>query len=127
MAITLMSFGYGFGTPYEADIVLDVRFLPNPFFISHLKRLNDKEQEVKEYVLKWPETKEFLERFQDFVKFLIPLYQTEGKAYLTIAIGCTGGRHRSVVIVNELGALLGEVLKDKGGFVEIRHRDLGKG
>jgi UPF0042 nucleotide-binding protein len=127
MAVTLMSFGYGFGIPYEADIILDVRFLPNPYFVNHLKRLTGEEREIREYVLKWPETKEFIARFRDFVTFLIPLYEKEGKAYLTIAIGCTGGRHRSVVIVNKLGTILRKTLKDKGVFAEIRHRDLGKG
>ncbi len=127
MAVTLMSFGYGFGIPYEADIILDVRFLPNPYFVNHLKRLTGEERQIREYVLKWPETKEFLARFRDFVTFLIPLYEKEGKAYLTIAIGCTGGRHRSVVIVNKLGTILRKTLRDKGAFVEIRHRDLGKG
>jgi UPF0042 nucleotide-binding protein len=127
MAVTLMSFGYGFGIPYEADLILDVRFLPNPFFVNHLKRLTGGDREVKDYVLKWPETKEFLSRFQDFVTFLLPLYEKEGKAYLTIAIGCTGGRHRSVAIVNELGTTLKETLAEKARFLEVRHRDVGKG
>lgn len=127
MAVTLMSFGYGFGIPYEADIILDVRFLPNPFFINNLKRLTGEERDVREYVLRWPETKEFIARFQDFIKFLIPLYEKEGKAYLTIAIGCTGGRHRSVVIVNELGTILRKALRNKEATLEIRHRDMEKG
>ncbi len=127
MAVTLMSFGYSFGIPYEADIILDVRFLPNPFFVDRLKRRTGEEKDVREYVLKWPEAKEFIERFQDFTRFLIPLYQKEGKAYLTMAIGCTGGRHRSVVIVNELGAILKKALGTKRAFLEIKHRDLEKG
>ncbi len=127
MAVTLMSFGYSFGIPYDADIILDVRFLPNPFFINGLKRLTGVEREVREYVLKWPETKAFIARFQDLVTFLIPLYEKEGKAYLTLAIGCTGGRHRSVVIVEELGAILRKALGDEDAFLEVRHRDLGKG
>jgi len=127
MAVTLMSFGYSFGIPYEADIVLDVRFLPNPFFVNHLKKHTGDQKDVREYVLKWPETHGFVKKFQEFVKFLIPLYEKEGKAYLTIAIGCTGGRHRSVVIVNELGAILSGILKDRGAPLTIQHRDLGKG
>jgi len=127
MAITLMSFGYSFGIPYEADIVLDVRFLPNPFFVNHLKGLTGKQRDVREYVLKWPETNEFVARFQDFIRFLIPLFEKEGKAYLTIAIGCTGGRHRSVVIANKLGTILRKTLGNKGAPLAIRHRDLGKG
>jgi UPF0042 nucleotide-binding protein len=126
MEMTLMSFGYSFGIPHEADIVLDVRFLANPFFVNHLKRLSGEDKVVREYVLKWPETNEFLARFRDFVQFLLPLYKKEGKAYLTIAIGCTGGRHRSVVLVNELGSMLRKTLGDKGGLLAIRHRDLGK-
>lgn len=127
MAITLMSFGYSFGIPYDADIILDVRFLANPFFVNHLKRLTGEQREVREYVLGWPETNEFIARFRDFIKYLLPLYEKEGKAYLTIAIGCTGGRHRSVVIVNELGTILRKTLSEKGGLLAIRHRDLGKG
>jgi UPF0042 nucleotide-binding protein len=126
MAVTLMSFGYSFGIPYEADIILDVRFLPNPFFVDHLKRLTGEQKGVREYVLKWPEAKEFIRRFQDLIKFLIPLYEKEGKAYLTIAVGCTGGRHRSVVIVRELGIILKKGLGDKGKLLEIKHRDLAK-
>jgi UPF0042 nucleotide-binding protein len=126
MAVTLMSFGYSFGIPYEADVIIDVRFLANPFFVNHLKRLTGEDREVREYVLKWPETKEFLTRFQDLVNFLVPLYQKEGKAYLTIGIGCTGGRHRSVVIVNELATILRKALENNGVFFSVRHRDLGK-
>jgi UPF0042 nucleotide-binding protein len=126
MAVTLMSFGYSFGIPYEADIVLDVRFLPNPYFINHLKRLTGEQEDVRDYVLKWPETAQFINRCQNFVRFLIPLYEKEGKAYLTIAIGCTGGRHRSVVITNELGAILRKSLRKKTALLSIRHRDLGK-
>ncbi len=127
MTVTLMSFGYSFGIPNEADIILDVRFLPNPFFVDHLKRLTGEEKGVQDYVLKWPEAKEFITRFQDFIKFLIPLYQKEGKSYLTIAIGCTGGRHRSVVIVSELGKILKKALGKGRAVLEMRHRDLRKG
>jgi UPF0042 nucleotide-binding protein len=127
MAVTLMSFGYSFGIPHEADIVLDVRFLANPFFVNHLKKLSGEDKDVRDYVLKWPETREFFARFREFINFLLPLYRKEGKAYLTIAIGCTGGRHRSVVIVDELGAMLRKTLEKDGALLSIRHRDLGKG
>lgn len=127
MAVTLLSFGYSFGIPHEADIVVDVRFVANPYFVNHLKRLTGEDKDVRDYVLKWPETIDFVKRLVDFITFLLPLYQKEGKAYLTIAIGCTGGRHRSVVIVNELGAMLRKVLGDKGVSLSTRHRDVGKG
>ncbi len=127
MAITLMSFGYSFGIPYDADIILDVRFLANPFFVNHLKRLSGEETDVREYVLGQPETNELIARFQNLIEFLIPLYEKEGKAYLTIAIGCTGGRHRSVVVANELGAVLKKTLRKRGARLAIRHRDLEKG
>ncbi len=127
MTVTLMSFGYSFGIPDEADIVFDVRFLPNPFFVDQLKRLTGEAKSVREYVLKWPEAQEFITRFQDFIKFLIPLYEKEGKAYLTIAVGCTGGRHRSVVIVDELEKILKRALGKQGALMEMKHRDLEKG
>ncbi|MBW2059498.1 MAG: RNase adapter RapZ [Deltaproteobacteria bacterium] len=127
MAITLMSFGYSFGIPYDADIILDVRFLANPFFVDHLKDLTGEEGEVRRYVLGWPETREFITRVRDLIEYLVPLFEKEGKAYLTIAIGCTGGRHRSVVVVNELGAILGKALAREGPLLVIRHRDLEKG
>ena len=127
MAVTLMSFGYSFGIPHEADMVVDVRFVANPFFVNHLKRLTGEDKHVRDYVLKWPETIDFVKKLVDFITFLLPLYEKEGKAYLTIAIGCTGGRHRSVAIVNELGAMLRKTLGDKGGPLSIRHRDVGKG
>jgi UPF0042 nucleotide-binding protein len=127
MAVTVMSFGYSFGLPYEADIVFDVRFLPNPYFVDALKQLTGEQEEVANYVLKWPEAEEFIRRTLDFVDFLIPLYEREGKSYLTIAVGCTGGKHRSVVVVNRLGVVLGSLLKKKDSMLlEIRHRDLGK-
>ena len=127
MAVTLLSFGYSFGIPHEADIVVDVRFVANPYFVNHLKRLTGEDKDVRDYVLKWPETIDFVKRLVDFITFLLPLYQKEGKAYLTIAIGCTGGRHRSVVILNELGAMLRKALGDKGVSLSTRHRDVGKG
>ena len=107
MAVTLLSFGYSFGIPYEADLLFDVRFLPNPYFVEELKRLNGDDPKVADYVLQWDEAKEFLRRVQEFIQFLLPLYEREGKTQLTIAVGCTGGRHRSMVIVNRLARISG--------------------
>ena len=127
MTVTLLSFGYSFGIPYEADLLFDVRFLPNPYFVEELKRLRGDDPKVAEYVLQWEETKEFLKRVQDFIRFLFPLYLRERKTHLTIAVGCTGGRHRSIVIVNRVKAMLDDELAQKGVFLTVRHRDLEKG
>jgi UPF0042 nucleotide-binding protein len=127
MTLTLLSFGYSFGIPYEADLLMDVRFLPNPYFVEELKRLKGDDPKVAEYVLQWEETKEFLRRVQEFIRFLFPLYMRERKTHLTIAMGCTGGRHRSIVIVNRLAKLLRDELTELGVFVVVRHRDAEKG
>ena len=127
MTVSLLSFGYSFGIPFEADLLLDVRFLPNPYFVEELKRLNGENPKVVEYVLQWEETKEFLQRVKEFIQFLLPLYIRERRTHLTIALGCTGGRHRSIVIVNRLAEMLrGEVTK-RGGFLSVQHRDAEKG
>ena len=107
MTVALLSFGYSFGIPFEADLLMDVRFLPNPYFVEELKRLKGDHPKVAEYVLQWEETKEFLQHVQEFIRFLLPLYERERKTHLTIAVGCTGGRHRSIVIVNRLAEMLG--------------------
>ena len=127
MTVTLLSFGYSFGIPYEADLLFDVRFLPNPYFVEELKRLRGDNPKVAEYVLQWEETKEFLKRIQDFIRFLFPLYMRERKTHLTIAVGCTGGRHRSVVIANRVKKMLSDELAQKGVFLTVRHRDSEKG
>jgi len=127
MTVTLLSFGYSFGIPYEADLLFDVRFLPNPYFVEELKRLRGDDPKVAEYVLQWEETKEFLNRIQDFIRFLFPLYMRERKTHLTIAVGCTGGRHRSIVIVNRVKEMLGDELAQKGVLLTVRHRDSEKG
>jgi UPF0042 nucleotide-binding protein len=127
MTITLLSFGYSYGIPLEADLLVDVRFLPNPYFIDELKSLTGENPQVAEYVLKWEETQEFLRRFWELVKFLIPLYKKEGKSYLTIAIGCTGGRHRSIVMANTVEAYLRKSLKGGDVILRTTHRDIGKG
>jgi RNase adapter protein RapZ len=127
MTVTLLSFGYSFGIPNEADLLMDVRFLPNPYFIDELKRLKGDHPLVAGYVLQWEEAKEFLQRIQSLIRFLLPLYERERKTHLTIAVGCTGGRHRSVVIVNRLAEDLREELSAKGTLLSIRHRDAEKG
>jgi UPF0042 nucleotide-binding protein len=127
MTVTLLSFGYSFGIPYEADLLFDVRFLPNPYFVEDLKRLRGDNPKVAEYVLQWEETKEFLKRIQEFIRFLFPLYIRERRTHLTIAVGCTGGRHRSIVIANQLEEMLRDELAQKGVFLTVRHRDSEKG
>ncbi|MCU0579275.1 MAG: RNase adapter RapZ, partial [Desulfobacterota bacterium] len=123
MVIHLVSFGYKYGLPFDADLVMDVRFLPNPFFVSELKELDGNQPAVVDYIMKGKETGTFLREFFTLVTFLIPAYQKEGKANLTIAIGCTGGRHRSVAIVNALA----ELLKEKQWPARVRHRDIEMG
>ncbi len=102
LSITVICFGYKYGLPHDADLVFDVRFLPNPNFIEGLKQLNGRDAKVSRFVLAKKETKDFLTRLFSFLRFLIPLYQREGRTYLTIAIGCTGGKHRSPVIAEEV-------------------------
>ena len=120
MTINLLSFGFRYGLPYDADVTMDVRFLPNPYFVEELKSLTGENKEVSNYVLKRSETKKFIKKFSNLINFLIPLYEKEGKSYLTIAIGCTGGKHRSVAIINELTKSL-----DREKYVvSIKHRDI---
>ncbi|WP_334109377.1 RNase adapter RapZ [Thermodesulfitimonas autotrophica] len=118
--ITLLSFGYKYGIPLDADLVIDVRFLPNPHYIARLRPLTGEDLEVKDYVLSSPITAEFLAKFTSLIEFLIPLYMNEGKSMLTIAVGCTGGRHRSVAIANRLA----ELLAAKDYQATVRHRDM---
>ncbi len=127
MTVVLLSFGYSFGIPFETDLLLDARFLPNPYFVADLKRLKGDHPKVAEYVLQWEETKEFLRHVQEFIRFLLPLYERERKTHLTIAVGCTGGRHRSIVIVNRLAETLRDELKKRGAFLSVQHRDAEKG
>jgi UPF0042 nucleotide-binding protein len=123
MTISLISFGYKYGLPNEADIIMDVRFLPNPFFVSELKEMDGNQKPVIDYVMKRKETRLFLKNFCDLIAFLIPQYQKEGKSQLTIAVGCTGGRHRSVTMVNALS----DFLKKQKRLINIRHRDIRLG
>lgn len=122
MMITVLSFGFKYGIPSDADLVFDVRFIPNPFYISELKELTGNDVAVRDYVMEWNESREFLEMLTDMCKFLIPNYIKEGKNQLVIAIGCTGGKHRSVTLANELHS----VLKKSGHSVVIGHRDIDK-
>jgi len=122
MAITLMSFGYKYGIPHDIDLLFDVRFLPNPFFVRELKNLSGNDAKVAEYVLNRPEAQAFLEKVRDLMLFQVPLFEREGKKYLTIAIGCTGGRHRSVVIAQ----FLKNFLAAHRPRVYLMHRDLGR-
>lgn len=120
MRAEVMSFGFKRGLPRQADLVLDVRFLPNPFYIEELRQHSGLDEDVRNYVLNYPTTREFLERWYDMLRFLIPHYQEEGKHRLVVAVGCTGGAHRSVAIAEEIGRFLREM-----GFpVEVNHRDL---
>lgn len=120
MVLHLISFAYKNGLPPEADLTFDVRFLPNPFFIEELRPLTGNEPRVRDFVLQQEETQKFLEHFFNFLDFLLPLYQKEGKTHLTIAIGCTGGQHRSVVLANTLG----EHLSQANYPFTLTHRDL---
>ena len=119
MTIALVSFGYKYGLPTDADLALDCRFLPNPFFVEELRARTGADAAVADWVLRREESQEFLGRVLDLLAFTLPLYQREGKSYLTIALGCTGGRHRSIVLVDELSRRLAE----RGHRVLVRHRD----
>lgn len=122
MQITVKSFGFKFGPPLDADLVFDVRFLPNPHYDPELRAFTGLNEQVQEFVLTHPVTLEFLERFLDLASFLVPHYRKEGKTHLAIAIGCTGGRHRSVAIARYLAGYL----KDGGYSVVEEHRDIDR-
>jgi len=121
--IHIQSFGFKYGVPLDSDIVMDVRFLPNPYFVPELKQLTGMDKDVKGFLEAQDDTSEFMERFLWFVDFLIPRYQKEGKSYLTISVGCTGGRHRSVFIIE----VLKKFLTEKKFSPKVTHRDMGKG
>ena len=123
LIVSVMSFGFKNGIPHDADLVFDVRFLPNPFYIDELKNLTGNDKPVSDYVLSFPQTTEFRRMLSSMIRFLIPYYVDEGKNQLVIAIGCTGGQHRSVTIAN----CLYEDLKDHGDYaLKIYHRDSKK-
>ena len=124
LMVTILSFGYKNGIPADADLVFDVRFLPNPYYIEELKHQTGNDRPVQEYVMGFPEAEEFLVRLEDMVKFLIPNYVKEGKYQLVIGIGCTGGKHRSVTLANELY----KRMKNQGNYgLKIYHRDEKQG
>ena len=122
MRINLMSFGSAYGLPMEADMVLDVRFLPNPYFVDELREKTGLSHEVKEFIRSQVEYTEYFDMLSKFVLYLIPLYEKEGKSYLTISIGCTGGKHRSVMVVDSLA----EHLRENGYNVSTMHRDVDR-
>ncbi len=122
LQVAVVSFGYKYGIPLEADLVFDTRFLPNPFYVNNLREKTGKNKGVRTYVLEAPETQKFLKELIRFIGFLMPRFVDEGKSYLTIAIGCTGGKHRSVVLSEELGVFL----KESDYMVQVSHRDIYK-
>ena len=120
--INVISFGYRYGLPADADLVFDVRFLPNPYFVEDLKEFNGQNEDVRDYVLKNEKSEIFLEKVFDLMTYLIPLYDREGKVRLNVALGCTGGKHRSVVMADQLGAHFAEMKY----IVNVTHRDISK-
>lgn len=122
LMITVLSFGFKYGIPVDSDLVFDVRFLPNPFYIPELKKFSGNDKEVRDYVISFEETRVFIDKLDDMLQYLIPHYLSEGKRQLIISIGCTGGRHRSVTIANEIY----ERLKSHNNKVNIEHRDINE-
>ena len=120
--INVVSFGFKYGVPLEADLMFDVRFLPNPYFVKELKEKSGLDEEVYDYVMANPDSRAFLEKMKDLMLFTLPHYRAEGKAYLTVAIGCTGGKHRSVALARALAA----GLNVETSYIHLRHRDTGK-
>jgi len=118
--INILSFGFKYGIPRDADLIIDVRFIRNPYFVPELKDLDGESDEIRDYVLNNKETRVFLQKYMDLLDFLIPLYEKEGKVYLTVAVGCTGGRHRSVTIARSIF----EYISKPGRQVEITHRNI---
>jgi len=122
LIINIISFGFKYGIPIECDLIFDVRFIPNPYYVESLRKHTGKNEDVKEYVFKMPETEEFLKKLYDMLDFLIPNYIKEGKSQLVIGIGCTGGRHRSVAIADALG----NYLTQQDHRIVMEHRDIEK-
>lgn len=121
MQISIVSFGFKNGIPKDTDIVMDVRFLPNPYYVEQLKHKTGLDKEVQDYILSFPDSQEFSDRFAELIKYLIPQYIKEGKSYLTVAMGCTGGKHRSVFMAHELA----QTLRKQGLSASEFHRDIG--
>ena len=122
MSVSVTSFGYKYGLPMEADLVLDVRFMPNPYYIEELRHLNGLDQAVCDYVFRFPQTREYMEKLEDLLHFCLPLYAEEGKTGLVIAVGCTGGHHRSVAVARALT----EYIRSEGYEVLENHRDIAR-
>ncbi len=122
LIITVLSFGFKYGIPNDSDLVFDVRFIPNPYYIPDMREFTGNDDKIKNYVMQWHESQQFLDKLEDMVEFLIPNYIKEGKNQLVISIGCTGGKHRSVTLANALYSLL----KQNGHRVIIDHRDIDK-
>jgi UPF0042 nucleotide-binding protein len=122
LILHVSSFGYRYGIPADADIIMDVRFLPNPHYVEHLKHYDGHHKNIRDFVLEDERSKVFVQKLFDLMAFLLPLYEKEGKARLNVAFGCTGGKHRSVVMANQLGAYFIE----RGYSVTINHRDIAK-
>ena len=122
LRIVVVSFGYKYGVPLDADLIFDTRFLPNPFYVDSLRNRTGKSREVRQFVLQAAEAREFLDRLTGFLDYLLPKFVAEGKSYLTVAVGCTGGRHRSVVLAEELGGYLRKARYD----IKVFHRDMIK-
>lgn len=122
LAVSITSFGFKHGLPMEADLVLDVRFMPNPFYIEELRNLTGLDRPVSDYVFSFQQTKDYLEKIEDLLKFTLPLYAEEGKTVLVIAVGCTGGHHRSVAITHTLA----EEIRKLGYQVSEQHRDMNR-
>jgi len=123
MSVNVVSFGYKYGVPLEADLVFDVRFMPNPYYVPELRYQTGMNDDVYNYVFSFPQTKEFLSKLEQMLAFLLPLYQEEGKAVLVVAVGCTGGRHRSVSIARAVT----EYLNKLGYAAYENHRDITRG
>ena len=121
--VTIMSFGFKYGIPADADLVFDVRFLPNPYYVEELRPKTGNDREIQQFVMRHPQAHVFLNKLEDMIRFLIPNYISEGKNRLVIAIGCTGGKHRSVTLANELYQRLSQ---DGGVGLEVGHREKGK-
>lgn len=124
MIVTILSFGFKYGIPSDSDMVMDVRFLPNPYYDVELRPKTGNDKEIQDFVMKSPEATEFIDKLEDLIQFLIPQYISEGKNQLVISIGCTGGKHRSVTLANELHKRLDKADRDFG--LKIEHRDLTK-
>jgi UPF0042 nucleotide-binding protein len=120
--ISVVSFGFRFGAPADAELVFDVRFLPNPNYVPRLKNKTGRDEAVKKFIDAYPQTQEFMDRLKDFLLYLLPHYIHEGKNYLTIALGCTGGRHRSVALAEKTAS----ILSSEGYRTKIAHRDIGR-